>query len=156
MTESPPDSELLLRVRKHDRGGLESLYDRHAPMLHAVALQITGEKPASAAVIEELFLALWEGAEEYDPHYGSPTAWLIRVTRDRALTKQAQKPAPTVPDSSGPPTPRRIVEQAFFGGMSIASLASAYSLPAGEVQRLLADGIAALRQQFAGGVSGVK
>ena len=152
MSESPADSDLLLRIRKRDRESVETLYDRHAPRLNAVALQILGDKAAASAAIEELFLALWDGSEEYDRHYGSPASWLVRVLRDRALAKQAQKPAAAVGNMKDPPTPRRIVEQAFFGGMTVASLANAYSLPETEVRQLLASGIAELKEQFAGGV----
>jgi len=147
----PTDIDLLGRIKRRDREALEALYDRHASRLYTVARHITSDGAAATAVLEEMFLALWEGVETYDSHYGTPACWLVRVVRDRCLARQAQIRSTTVDETAGPPTPRRLVEQAFYGGMGVEALAGLYQLPETEVRQLLRTGIAELRVQFAVG-----
>lgn len=139
------DSDLLLRIR--DRSAVAELYDRHSPTLYAVALRILGEGAAATGVLEDLFLALWDGSERYDPHFGSPAAWLVRMARERALTRQAQTAAATV-DEGGEPTPRLLVEQAFYRGKGVDELARSYSLTPDRVRAMLCAGMAEVRKQF--------
>jgi DNA-directed RNA polymerase specialized sigma24 family protein len=140
------DADLLRRVR--DRAALAELYDRHAPALFSVARRIAGEDAAATAAVEELFLSLWDGSARYDAHYGSPQAWLIRLVRENALTRQAQNPSAPV-DANEAPTPRRLVEQAFYSGRGVEELARAHSLTNEEVRAMLCRGMSELRNQFA-------
>jgi DNA-directed RNA polymerase specialized sigma24 family protein len=138
------DSELLLRLR--DRSALAELYDRHAPTLFAVALRIAGDRARATEVVEELFLALGDGRELYDPVFGSPAAWLIRQTREYALAEEAQKSMTSVDKEE--PTPRLLVEQAFYRGEGVEALARAYSLTPERVRSMLCDGMAEVRKQL--------
>jgi DNA-directed RNA polymerase specialized sigma24 family protein len=117
------------------------LYDEHAPRLYAVALHILGDRDAAAGVLESVFV---------DVANGSPGdfASLVRAIRDRALAGRIQPPpAPVVPPE--PPTPRTLVEQAFYEGMTVTALAKQYSLSEEVVRSMLRDGMAELRRQFA-------
>ena len=138
------DSELLLRIR--DRSALAELYDHHAPTLFAIALRILGDRDNATAVVEDLFLSLGNGSERYDPLLGSPAAWLIRRSREYALARQAQTTGTSVDKEE--PTPRRLVEQAFYRGQGIDELARAYSLTPDRVRAMLCDGMAEVRKQF--------
>ncbi|HEV7921666.1 MAG TPA: sigma factor [Thermoanaerobaculia bacterium] len=140
------DADLLRRVR--DRAALAELYDRHAPCLFSVARRILGEDAAATAAVEDLFLSLWDGSAVYDAHYGSPQSWLVRLIRENALTGQAQKVATPV-DADETPTPRRLVEQAFYGGRGVDELARAHSLTNEQVRAMLCRGMSELRNQFA-------
>lgn len=117
------------------------LYDEHAPRLYAVALHILGDRDAAAGVLESVFVDVANGSP------GDFTS-LVRAIRDRALAKQIRSnPGPVHPTE--PPTPRKLVEQAFYEGMTIASLAKQYSLSEEVVRSMLRDGMAELRRQFA-------
>jgi RNA polymerase sigma-70 factor (ECF subfamily) len=137
------DADLLRRVR--DRAALAELYDRHAPCLFATARRITGEDAAATAAVEDLFLSLWDGSARYDAHFGSPQAWLVSLIRENALTRQAQTSAAPV-DANEAPTPRRLVEQAFFGGRGVEELARAHSLTNEDVRAMLCRGMSELRE----------
>lgn len=115
------------------------LYDEHAPRLFALALRITGgDRNAAAAVLEEVFA----GVES--PDIGA----LVRATRERALTRQSRSPLPTVGSSGSKPSARQLVEEAFYRGMTAATLAAAYGLDEEAVRSLLRDGMEELREQF--------
>jgi DNA-directed RNA polymerase specialized sigma24 family protein len=141
------DADLIRRVSARDRAALAELYDRHSLSLFAVALRIAGNHGDASAAIEDLFLSLWDGAAQYDPYYGSPKSWLVRLVRENALTRQAQKAAAPV-DANEAPTPRALVEQAFYGGRGVEELARAHSLTNEEVRDMLCRGMSELRQQF--------
>ncbi len=128
---------------------IESLYDTHASHVYALALRITGDRDIAAEVVEEVFLGMRNGTLEHDPARGSLEAWLIRTARDIAIEhREGQSAAPAV--HSAEATPRALVEAAFYGGLSVAELARAFSLTEEEVRHRLRSGMAALRTQFAG------
>lgn len=124
---------------------IESLYDRHAGRLFAVALRILGDEAAAGSVLEEVFVLAASGSA------GAELPALIRLTRDRALRRQAQNP-PAPVDTSGQiserANPRQLVEAAFFGGMDVAALARAHALSETEVRTALRTGMAELRNQL--------
>lgn len=136
-----------------DGRSLESLYDRHAPRLFAVALRILGDRDAAAATLEEVFLDA-ASAETYGSVGGNPGTWLLRLTRDRALDRQTQTAAPFVHEAGSRATPRLLVEDAFYRGLGVHDLASAWGIAEDVVRRMLRDGMAELRREFATG--GVK
>ena len=138
------DSELFLRIR--DRSALAEVYDRHSPTLFAVALRILGDRTQATSVVEDLFVSLGNGSTLYDPLCGSPAAWLIREAREFALAREAQKSTTSVDKEEA--TPRRLVEQAFYGGQGVEELARAYSLTPDRVRAMLCDGMAEVRKQF--------
>ena len=113
-----------------------ALYDAHAPRLFALALRITGDESAAAAVLEEVFTA------EAVP---SELADLVRLTRERALARYDRSSVGPVEPSGMKPVPRQLVEDAFYGGMSVADLARVYSLSEETVRTMLTTGMAELR-----------
>jgi DNA-directed RNA polymerase specialized sigma24 family protein len=123
------------------------LYDAHAPRLFALALRVHGgDRPAAAATLTEVFA---------DPPSAEPRD-LVRAVRERALaSRQVQIPRSTVVEN-GEPSPRRLVEEAFYSGASVSELAQTYQLPESAVRSSLKDGMAALRQQFASGSTKVQ
>jgi len=115
---------------------LAELYDRYAARLFAVALRIADDRRTAADVIEEVFLEADLNASE---------AALIRLTRERALARGTRDVAAI----AGQPTPRLLVEEAFYGGRDVRELSARYSLPEPAVRSMLRDGMAQLRQEFA-------
>lgn len=140
------DAELLLRIR--DRAAAEELYDRHAARIYALALRVIGRPEEAAAVVEDVFLSLADGSAQYDPQVGSPSAWILRIARDRSLERQIRSGTASVSAASAP-TPRSLVEEAFYGGKGVAELAASHSLPETSVREMLRTGMAELRNRFA-------
>jgi DNA-directed RNA polymerase specialized sigma24 family protein len=117
-----------------------NLYDAHASRLFALALRITGDESAAAAVLEEVFTS------EAVP---SELAELVRLTRERALARYDRSSLAAVEPSAMKPVPRQLVEDVFYGGMSVADLARIYSLPEETVRTMLTAGMAELRLEVA-------
>jgi DNA-directed RNA polymerase specialized sigma24 family protein len=112
------------------------LYDDHAPRLFALALRITGDERLAAAVLEEVFTS------EQVP---SELADLVRLTRQKSLARYDRSAAAPVEPPGMKPSSRQLVEDAFYGGMSVGDLGRVYGLPEETVKAMLATGIAELR-----------
>ena len=126
-------------------GDVAALYDAHAPRLYALALRITSDRDAATAAIEEAFLRVCESADEPAE---STFRTLVRLTRERALAhRQGQSDSSDV--RSDRATPAGLVEELFFGGLSLRDLAGRYGLGESQVRRMIHDGMAALRTQVA-------
>jgi RNA polymerase sigma-70 factor (ECF subfamily) len=75
----------LQRCAAGDRAAFRALYDRHAARLYAVALRITRHGNLASDTVQEAFIQIWQNARHYTPSRGAPEAWMIGVTRYRAL-----------------------------------------------------------------------
>jgi len=135
------DADLLRRVRTRDRDAAAALYDRHGARMFAVALRVTGSRDAATSVLEKTFTALANGAAPDD----AAEAWLLRLTRDVAIAaRQTQTPRSNVERLT--PEPRSLVEEAFYGGATVAELSRRCGLPETDVRKMIADGIRELRK----------
>jgi hypothetical protein len=133
------DADLLLRVRARDRDAMAALYDRHAARMYAIALRSNGSREIASQILEEAFAALAAGAAPE----GAGESWLLRLVRDLAVARESQMPAPRVEGMT--PTPRSLVEEAFYRGAGVAKLSQAYGLPETDIRKMIADGIRQLR-----------
>jgi RNA polymerase sigma-70 factor (ECF subfamily) len=79
------DQALLGRLQQGDEAALGALYDRYAPLLYSLAFRVVGDRQLAQEVIQDAFLRCWDQAERYDPARGRVAAWLIGVTRHRAI-----------------------------------------------------------------------
>jgi DNA-directed RNA polymerase specialized sigma24 family protein len=131
------------------RSDVAALYDAHAHRLYPLALRILGDGEAACSTVADVFVAVSDGTVR-QPSTSTAEAWLVRLTRDFALARQARFPISPVHEM-GDVSPRQLVEEAFFGGHSIPELASAYSLTEEEVRTRLRDGMTTLRTQLDAG-----
>jgi len=123
---------------------IADLYDRHASRLYAIALRITDDRDAAADALESAFVALSKNDD-----VGDPAAYLIHATRDCALARQTRPAsAAVVPEEA---SPRTIVEQAWYKGMTVKDLATQYGISEAKARGMLCDGMAELRMKFAAG-----
>lgn len=79
------DQALIQRVASGDEQAVGLLYDRFASVLHAAAWRITGETADAEEVLVDAFVQAWRNATRYDAQRGSVGAWLMTITRTRAL-----------------------------------------------------------------------
>lgn len=87
------DTALVERALDGDHGAFRALYERYAPMVHAVLLARAGPRDADDAM-QEVFLAAWRGLQRLRAreHVG---AWLATIARHHAARlHQRAKPTP--------------------------------------------------------------
>ncbi len=63
------------------------LYDRHAARLYALCHRILRSVGDAEEVLQDAFVQAWEHAGRFDPARGSVGAWLVMMTRSRALDR---------------------------------------------------------------------
>lgn len=80
------DEQLMNHLVRGDQSALETLYQRHSRVVYSVAFQITGEAASAEELLQDTFFQLWQKASQFDLARGSLIAWLLTMTRHRAIS----------------------------------------------------------------------
>ena len=94
------DEGLVREMIGGSEAALGSLYDRHVNVVFAAALRTGKDRGVAAEVVQEMFLALWNQAERFDPTRGSLLSWLLTIARNRAIDRLRAADATTAPRPS--------------------------------------------------------
>jgi len=78
------DAELLQRVGAGDEDAIEALYERYGGSCYRLARRILDDAQLAEDVVQQVFLALWQGSG-YDPRRGAVSTWLLSVTHHKAV-----------------------------------------------------------------------
>ena len=78
---------LLQRIARGDREAFTSFYDRHASLVFTFAIRLLRASSDAEDLLQDVFLHVWYRAATYAPERGSPEAWLLAITRSRALDR---------------------------------------------------------------------
>lgn len=170
------DSALLARIRSGDENAMADLYDRYSGIVYGVALRVLGSTAAAEDVLQEVFLQLWRNPDAFDANRGRLAAWLSVIARNRAIDhlrkRQPEEDIADLPISTGvnledeaanrlavekvrsvlgqiPPDQRRLLEMAFFEGMTHSEIAVKTGEPLGTVKTRIRAGLLTLRKAFA-------
>lgn len=83
----PAPAALIARCAGGDQGALATLYDATAAQVNGLALRILGDRELAEEITGDVFLQAWRSAASYDAQRGSPIAWLLTMTRSRAIDR---------------------------------------------------------------------
>jgi RNA polymerase sigma-70 factor (ECF subfamily) len=104
-----PDIEadliLLQRIVARDERAVTELYDRHSRLVFSLLRRILRSESDAEDVLQETFVRVWSRAESYDPSLGSPTTWLTRIARNRAVDRLRVRRTRADVDGPVPDTP---------------------------------------------------
>jgi RNA polymerase sigma-70 factor, ECF subfamily len=84
---TPSDAHLIGQAALGDRDAIAALYDRHAPVLLAVALRILRAREDAEDALHDVFVSLPRRAKHYAEHRGSVLAWLAIVVRNVSIDR---------------------------------------------------------------------
>lgn len=76
---------LVHQIMHQDEAAMASLYDALSGRVYAVALQVTGQIGSAEEVMQDTFWQVWRQAPRFDASRGSVVAWVLTMTRSRAL-----------------------------------------------------------------------
>jgi len=79
------DADAVALAARGDGVGLTALYDRHARALYALAVRIVQIDAEAEDVVQEVFAQVCRQADRYDATRGTVFAWLLTITRTRAI-----------------------------------------------------------------------
>jgi RNA polymerase sigma-70 factor, ECF subfamily len=169
------DAALVYAMADGDRSALAKLYQRHAPLLLGLALRIVRERREAEDLLHDVFLEAWRSARDFDPKRGRVRTWLAIRMRSRCLDHQksarvsrnagdaglevvADEREQTSPDHDRVrgalgglgAEQRKVLELAYFDGLSCSEIAARIAVPIGTVKSRLAAGLRALRARMGG------
>jgi RNA polymerase sigma-70 factor (ECF subfamily) len=169
------DAGLVQAMANGDREALAALYERHCQILLGLALRIVRERREAEDLLHDVFLEAWRCAKDFDPKRGRVRTWLAIRMRSRALDHQKSARVSRnagdgglelVPDDRERSTPdhtrvraaltqlapdqRRVLELAYFDGLSCSEIAARIAIPIGTVKSRLAAAMQKLREQMGG------
>lgn len=81
------DPALLARVVKGDVQAFSQLYDQSSTLLYTMALRMLGNKEDANELLQDVYLEVWRKVSRYDVGRGTPLAWLVTLTRSRAIDR---------------------------------------------------------------------
>lgn len=81
------DPSLLARVVKGDQQAFSQLYDHSSTLLFTLALRILGNREEAVELLQDVYWEVWRKVSRYDVGRGTPVAWLITLTKSRAIDR---------------------------------------------------------------------
>jgi RNA polymerase sigma-70 factor, ECF subfamily len=172
-------ARLMERVRARDPVAFEHIYDAYHRLVFGIALRMLTDTTMAEDLTQSVFLKIWTSPESF--REGNFSAWLSRVTRNRALdvlrSRAAHMPAEIPADipSEGnlddivfakidsqrvraalaalPDEQRSLIEMGFFAGVTHEEIARRTSIPLGTVKTRIRSGLRRLRGDLQGAVS---
>lgn len=177
MDSSEEDRQLAALFVAGDQRALRLMYDRYAPLLYRIALSTLGSVPDAEDVTQDTFVSAWRGRATFNPSAGSLPAWLVGIVRRRAidqlrsLGRQRRAWQAVVDEFTPGDTPssmdsvvqrtlvsdelaglpdaqRRVLELAFYDGLTHTQISAAIDMPVGTVKSHVRRGLLRLRQRW--------
>jgi len=178
--ESPSAVHLIRQVAKQDRNAFSQLYDRCSSLVFSLALRMLKARSDAEDLLQEVFVQIWRQAANYSEERGSPEAWIINITRSRAIDKlrsirrmersfiltedparaessenveslAAESEARLTMNSALanlPEAQRKVLELAYFGGLTQTEIATRLAEPLGTVKTRMRSGIQRLKEMM--------
>jgi RNA polymerase sigma-70 factor (ECF subfamily) len=81
------DADAMRRMADGDATALGELYDRHARVLFSLAVRILRDHRDAEEIVQDVFAQAWRQAARYDTLRGVVVAWLLMMTRSRAIDR---------------------------------------------------------------------
>jgi RNA polymerase sigma factor (sigma-70 family) len=151
-------------------GGDEALrraYERYGALVHTLCRRAV-DAPTAADLTQEVFVAAWSARAGYDPRRGRLGGWLTTIHRATARRPSTVALTPEAGTTDEPadlegladrlvladalaqlaPRPRRVVELAFYRGLTAAEIAERCGLPLGTVKSDLRRSLQRLRHHL--------
>jgi RNA polymerase sigma-70 factor (ECF subfamily) len=134
------DVALLDRITRRDPAALAELYDRHCRLLFALILRIVRDRGDAEDILQEVFVRVWDRADTYNPAIGPPAAWLVRISRNRAIDRLRAKAVRVDLQHPESAQPERMLDTSREANPERA-------VSAGEERTAILDALAALPQE---------
>lgn len=87
--------QLLKATADRDENAFSEFYEKTCAIVNGLATRITGDPTTAEDVTVDVFAQVWESAGRYDSAVGSPEAWILNMTRSRAIDRLRSRAART-------------------------------------------------------------
>jgi RNA polymerase sigma-70 factor, ECF subfamily len=173
-------ASLIRQAAHRDREAFSQLYDQFSSLVYTFAMRMLRVPHDAEDLLQEVFVQIWHQADRYSEDRGSPEAWIMNITRSRAIDKlrskrrmeksfvltddPARAESPANVESSAvesetkltvnsalaslPEVQRRVLELAYFDGLSQTEIADRLKEPLGTVKTRMRSGMQRLRDML--------
>ena len=180
LVETTTDGDLIARVGEGDAGAFEQLYRRYSRPVFALALRRLGDRGRAEDAVQETFASIWRSAGSYRRERGPGAPWLYAVARNaivdrrRALGPVPAEPVDEASSDAGPDEraesswtawrihralielpeqERKLIELAYWGGLSQSEIADFVGIPLGTVKTRTRSALSRLADALEGELS---
>ncbi len=167
------DSALLHGVVSGDDKAMVTLFDRHSPLVYAVALRVLGDPSGAEDIVQDTFLRIWRKPPAIEAQTGSLAGWFAVLARNRAIDQLRKRRPTESPDDvvllsrvdvgaegehnlllararhmmdALPEEQQTVLHLAFFDGLSHSEIADRLGSPLGTVKTRLRRAVLTLRK----------
>ena len=81
------DRELIQRMASKDANALDAFYSRYNRLAFSLIFSILGNRADAEDVLSDVFWQVWQQSSRYDSSRGKPVAWLLTISRTRAIDR---------------------------------------------------------------------
>lgn len=85
------DEDLADRFAAGEESALEQLYRRYSALVYTVALRSLGDTTDAEDVLQQVFIAAWQGRARYQPERASVATWLMGIARNKIVDAHAAR-----------------------------------------------------------------
>ena len=168
--------ELANELKGRNPSAMSELHDRYGRLIYAMILRIVRDSGTAEDLTQETFMRAWNGVQFFDAQKGNIGPWLLAIARHRAIdylrsihfrethtvtfeeadlaplaaTAMAFEDARRVRSAMGKLVPQhlRVIELAYFEGLSQAEVAERLGQPLGTVKSWARMALKTLRQEL--------
>ncbi|MBB3141934.1 sigma-70 family RNA polymerase sigma factor [Halomonas organivorans] len=83
---------LLRRVAQRDRQAFAQLYEATSAKLYGTVLRILKERGRTDDIVQEVYVAIWQKAAQFETGRASPIAWMTAIARHAAIDERRRQP----------------------------------------------------------------
>jgi RNA polymerase sigma-70 factor (ECF subfamily) len=87
------DIELMQGLQAQDADALSQLYDRYSGILKALILRVLHNETEADDLLQEIFMEIWNQANNFSAQKGKPLGWMVTLARRRAIDALRKKQA---------------------------------------------------------------
>jgi RNA polymerase sigma-70 factor (ECF subfamily) len=81
------EREWMIAVQSGDKTALKKLYDRFSKILFGMIYKILHNKEEAEDLLQEIFVKIWNRADQYDPSRGTVYSFIATLARNRAIDR---------------------------------------------------------------------
>lgn len=172
------DADLVAGIAGGDREALESAFDLYGGAVKSIAMRVLRNETLAEDTVQDVFVALWQAPEKYDPARGTLRTFLLTLAHRRAVDsvrseqarfnreeKVPEDVSASIDDEVWSRTVSESVRQAveelgegerdaiklaYFGGLTYIEVAEKLGLPEGTVKSRIRSGMKKLSLALSG------
>ena len=96
------ESELIALLKQNNAAAFESIYDKYAPALYTVVLQIVRNIDVAENVLQKVFMIVLNKVNEYDSEKETFFIWMLKIARNAALNEIKSSGSETISQNTTP------------------------------------------------------